>query len=219
MGNMTHSAKLGASQRLQCHLAVSCLVPVPNLSINLKEDGNQAAFAFINDNQRVVKLLAMFLRDPSWGHYCSHAQFNNTIQSLKPMGMGAMANTTHSPKAHTDASNAHPPRQCPLSIEEQCNMFCGIIVHPTECRAYYNCSVRYQDVLRFLEQHLVDSPYPELFNVETKQCEHFENVKCGSRREFKDASDAVITSDIVAVSCTNNIPQVTLLRRFLLMKR
>ncbi|KAH3878078.1 hypothetical protein DPMN_001960 [Dreissena polymorpha] len=31
---------------------VSCLVPVPNLSIKLKEDGNQAAFTFINDNQR-----------------------------------------------------------------------------------------------------------------------------------------------------------------------
>ncbi|KAH3797220.1 hypothetical protein DPMN_150797 [Dreissena polymorpha] len=36
---------------LKCHLAVSCLVPVPNLSINLKEDENQAAFTFINDNQ------------------------------------------------------------------------------------------------------------------------------------------------------------------------
>ncbi|KAH3728147.1 hypothetical protein DPMN_054094 [Dreissena polymorpha] len=62
VGNLNHSAKLGgglhsrsnlkittfgvfsASQRLKCNLAVSCLVPVPNLSINLKEDGNQAAF-------------------------------------------------------------------------------------------------------------------------------------------------------------------------------
>ncbi|KAH3802920.1 hypothetical protein DPMN_156617 [Dreissena polymorpha] len=68
--NLTHSAKLRgglhsrsnlkittfgvfpASQRLKCHLAVSCLVPVPNFSINLKEDGNQAAFIFFNDNQR-----------------------------------------------------------------------------------------------------------------------------------------------------------------------
>ncbi|KAH3785744.1 hypothetical protein DPMN_163837 [Dreissena polymorpha] len=41
-----------ASQRLKCHLAVSWLAPVPNLSINLKEDGYQAAFTFIDDNQR-----------------------------------------------------------------------------------------------------------------------------------------------------------------------
>ncbi|KAH3840117.1 hypothetical protein DPMN_113561 [Dreissena polymorpha] len=58
VGNLIHSAKLGgglhyrsnlnrttfggflASQRLKCHLAVSCLVPVPNISIILKEDGN-----------------------------------------------------------------------------------------------------------------------------------------------------------------------------------
>ncbi|KAH3751575.1 hypothetical protein DPMN_186142 [Dreissena polymorpha] len=68
--NLTHSAKLGGwlhsrsnlkittfwvfptSQTLKCHLAVSCLVPVPNLSKNLKEDGKKAAFTFINDNQR-----------------------------------------------------------------------------------------------------------------------------------------------------------------------
>ncbi|KAH3888037.1 hypothetical protein DPMN_012059, partial [Dreissena polymorpha] len=46
------NVRITTSQRLKCHLAVSYLVPVPNLSINLKEDGNQASFAFINDNQR-----------------------------------------------------------------------------------------------------------------------------------------------------------------------
>ncbi|KAH3820314.1 hypothetical protein DPMN_122060 [Dreissena polymorpha] len=81
------------------------------------------------------------------------------------------------------------PDAGPLSIEERCNMFGGIIAHPTECQAYYNCSVRYQNVPRLLEQHLVECSYPELFHAETKQCEHFENVKCGSRREFKDACD------------------------------
>ncbi|KAH3811378.1 hypothetical protein DPMN_139789 [Dreissena polymorpha] len=70
VGNLTHSAKLGgglhprsnikitafgvfpASQHVKCHLAVSCLVPVPNLSINVKEDENQAALTFIIENQR-----------------------------------------------------------------------------------------------------------------------------------------------------------------------
>ncbi|KAH3864230.1 hypothetical protein DPMN_027246 [Dreissena polymorpha] len=36
----------------KCHLSVLFLVPVANLSIHLKEDGNQAAFTFINDYQR-----------------------------------------------------------------------------------------------------------------------------------------------------------------------
>ncbi|KAH3852584.1 hypothetical protein DPMN_095096 [Dreissena polymorpha] len=70
VGNLTHSEKLGggfhsrgnlkitifgvfpASQLFKWHLAVSCLVPVPNLSINLKKNGNQAALSFINYNQR-----------------------------------------------------------------------------------------------------------------------------------------------------------------------
>ncbi|KAH3818126.1 hypothetical protein DPMN_119722 [Dreissena polymorpha] len=74
MGNLTHSAKLGgglhsrsnkkittfrvfpASQRLKCHLAVSCLVPAPNLSINLKEDGNQGVCTFNNYNQRGMSI-------------------------------------------------------------------------------------------------------------------------------------------------------------------
>ena len=84
VGNLTHSAKLGdglhsrsnlkittfgvfpASQRLKCHLAVSCLVPVPNLSINLKEDGNQAAFTFINDNQRGMPVEKILLSQSDW---------------------------------------------------------------------------------------------------------------------------------------------------------
>ncbi|KAH3736024.1 hypothetical protein DPMN_042584 [Dreissena polymorpha] len=74
VGNLTLSTKLGggldsrsnlkittfgvfpASQRLQCHLAVSCLVLVSNLSINLKEDGNRASFTFNNDNQRGMSM-------------------------------------------------------------------------------------------------------------------------------------------------------------------
>ncbi|KAH3728011.1 hypothetical protein DPMN_053956 [Dreissena polymorpha] len=52
MGYLPKNLKKALSQRLKCHLAILCLVPVPNLSINLKEDRNQAAFTFIKDNQR-----------------------------------------------------------------------------------------------------------------------------------------------------------------------
>ncbi|KAH3819937.1 uncharacterized protein LOC127881677 [Dreissena polymorpha] len=77
----------------------------------------------------------------------------------------------------------------PLSVEERCAMFGGIIAHPTECQAYYNCSVWYQYIPRLLEQHMVECPYPQLFNADSEQCEHFENVTCGSRKEFKGACD------------------------------
>ncbi|KAH3786818.1 hypothetical protein DPMN_164929 [Dreissena polymorpha] len=84
VGNSTHLAKLRgglhsrsnlkittlgvfpASQRLKCHMAVSCLVPVPNLSINLKEDGNQATLTFINDNERSTPIEKLQLTQSDW---------------------------------------------------------------------------------------------------------------------------------------------------------
>ncbi|XP_052779092.1 uncharacterized protein LOC128216538 [Mya arenaria] len=93
-------------------------------------------------------------------------------------------------KKTTEGSGGHMPLLPdlgPLSPEERCNMFGGVFPHPTECQAFYNCSVRYtHGIPRFFEQHLVECPYPQMFNTETKQCGHFENVKCGSRTEFKD---------------------------------
>ncbi|XP_052779411.1 uncharacterized protein LOC128216788 [Mya arenaria] len=93
-------------------------------------------------------------------------------------------------KKTTEGSGGHMPvlpDLGPLSPEERCNMFGGVFPHPTECQAFYNCSVRYtHGIPRFFEQHLVECPYPKLFNTETKQCDYFENVKCGSRMEIKD---------------------------------
>ncbi|XP_052778854.1 uncharacterized protein LOC128216333 [Mya arenaria] len=92
-------------------------------------------------------------------------------------------------KKTTDGSgieNNHICFSVPLSPEERCNMFGGVFPHPTECQAFYNCSVRYTWIPRFFEQHLVECPYPQLFNTETKKCDHFEIVKCGTRTEFKD---------------------------------
>ncbi|WAR27146.1 hypothetical protein MAR_012850, partial [Mya arenaria] len=92
-------------------------------------------------------------------------------------------------KKTTDGSGSHiteSPDQGPLSPEERCNLYGGVFPHPTECQAFYNCSVRYTWIPRFFEQHLVECRYPQLFNTETKQCDNFENVKCGTRTEFKD---------------------------------
>ncbi|XP_052778858.1 uncharacterized protein LOC128216338 [Mya arenaria] len=92
-------------------------------------------------------------------------------------------------KKTTDGSGGHMtalPDQGHLSPEERCDLDGGVFHHPTECQAFYNCSVRFTPIPRFFEQHLVECPYPQLFNTETKQCDHFENVKCGTRTEFKD---------------------------------
>lgn len=81
------------------------------------------------------------------------------------------------------------PDAGPLSIEEQCKLYGGIIPHPSECQAFYNCSLIYEYVPRFYEQHLQECEYPKLFNIDTKQCKHFENVKCVNRKEYKNACD------------------------------
>lgn len=74
----------------------------------------------------------------------------------------------------------------PLSIAEQCHVKGGLIPHPDECQAYYNCSHWYESVPRHFEQHLQECPYPQLFSSETGKCEHFEDVKCGERKVFKN---------------------------------
>ncbi|WAR27168.1 hypothetical protein MAR_012872 [Mya arenaria] len=89
-------------------------------------------------------------------------------------------------KKTTDGKRQPQHRIAGSSPEERCNLNGGVFPHPTECQAFYNCSVRYTWIPRFFEQHLVECPYPQFFNTETKQCDHFENVKCGTRTEFKD---------------------------------
>ncbi|XP_052781097.1 uncharacterized protein LOC128217766 [Mya arenaria] len=89
----------------------------------------------------------------------------------------------------TEGSGGHMPvlpDLGSLNPEERCKMFGGMFPHPTECQVFYNCSVNYTRIPWFFEQHLVECPYPQLFNTDTKQCDHFENVKCGSRAEIKD---------------------------------
>lgn len=74
-----------------------------------------------------------------------------------------------------------------LTVQEKCQKGAKIIPHPSECQLYYNCSVRYEHIPRYFEQHMKECPYPQLFNTKTEKCEEFENVHCGDRREIKDA--------------------------------
>ncbi|KAL4226252.1 chitin binding [Mactra antiquata] len=77
-----------------------------------------------------------------------------------------------------------------LTIEEQCQIHSNALIpHPTECQAYYNCSMVYKHIPILFEQHLMECPYPEHFNAETKQCEHFENVKCRTRQAAVNGCD------------------------------
>jgi len=77
----------------------------------------------------------------------------------------------------------------PLSIAEQCSMHGGLIPHPDECQTYYNCSHKYEQVPTYYEQHMMECPYPELFNTKTMSCDHFENVQCDKRKEVKNGCD------------------------------
>ncbi|KAK3604442.1 hypothetical protein CHS0354_031745 [Potamilus streckersoni] len=77
----------------------------------------------------------------------------------------------------------------PDTIQELCRAGADIIPHPTECQLYYNCSMWYNEVPRFFEQHLQECPYPLLFSTTTHRCEHFLRVQCGARTVRKSACD------------------------------
>lgn len=66
-----------------------------------------------------------------------------------------------------------------------------IVPHPSECQLYYNCSIPFMNHqtynLRSLEEHMVECPYPLLFDTKTEKCEDFDKVDCGNRTEIADA--------------------------------
>ncbi|XP_067685005.1 uncharacterized protein [Haliotis asinina] len=57
----------------------------------------------------------------------------------------------------------------------------ALIPHPENCAQYYNCSAPRQGYK--WPQHLRECPFSQLYNVMTKQCEHYSMVKCGDRQE------------------------------------
>ncbi|ESO92626.1 hypothetical protein LOTGIDRAFT_162544 [Lottia gigantea] len=62
--------------------------------------------------------------------------------------------------------------------------------HSENCAWYYNCSAHPDAVMQtFYSGFIMECPYPQLFSTETKQCEDFEDVKCGDRYEPKSPCD------------------------------
>ncbi|XP_005113274.1 uncharacterized protein LOC101859542 [Aplysia californica] len=56
--------------------------------------------------------------------------------------------------------------------------------HPRQCAQYYHCGQPAQE--RVWEEHLRECPYPMLFNLDTRRCEHHSMVDCGTREEPVD---------------------------------
>ena len=58
--------------------------------------------------------------------------------------------------------------------------------HPDNCAWYFNCSVRPDAVMEtYYSGHVMECPYPQLFSLESGQCEDFEDVQCRGRYEPK----------------------------------
>ncbi|XP_055999588.1 uncharacterized protein LOC125656654 [Ostrea edulis] len=74
--------------------------------------------------------------------------------------------------------------------EEICRLHPSLIFpHPDECQLYYNCSLTYNNIPIHLEQHLQECRYPDVFSTQTRQCENFTEVCCGTRNVLKDKCD------------------------------
>ncbi|XP_067685013.1 uncharacterized protein [Haliotis asinina] len=59
-----------------------------------------------------------------------------------------------------------------------------LIPHPTDCAQYYNCSAPAKTFYSYLrEKNLQECPYPQLYNTDTRRCEHYSMVKCGNKFE------------------------------------
>lgn len=73
------------------------------------------------------------------------------------------------------------------TIEQRCKNGEKVIHHPNLCSAYYNCSNKNTELRGYLQE----CPYPMLFSLRTFNCEPFERVQCGVRREPKYACDYI----------------------------
>ena len=65
------------------------------------------------------------------------------------------------------------------------NSVSGIFAKADNCGQFYDCSSR-QATVDATNPHVVECKYPFLFNEDSKRCEHYSMVKCGSRKELLD---------------------------------
>lgn len=62
-----------------------------------------------------------------------------------------------------------------------CSMSSRLVAKGDNCAQYFDCS---SPVTEF-GQYLQECPYPQLFNDDTQQCQHFSQVECKSRYQPK----------------------------------
>ncbi|XP_050412528.2 uncharacterized protein LOC126827300 [Patella vulgata] len=66
----------------------------------------------------------------------------------------------------------------------------SLLPHPTNCAQFYNCSKSAMEL--GWEDNLQECPYPQLYNVQRKRCEHYSMVQCDSRKEPFSQCDYMI---------------------------
>ncbi|XP_071175832.1 uncharacterized protein [Mytilus edulis] len=77
-----------------------------------------------------------------------------------------------------------------------CSMSSGLVAKGDNCAQYYDCS---SPVTEF-GQYLQECPYPQLFNDDTQQCQHFSQVECKSRYQPK-APCEYLQTQCIGVGC------------------
>ena len=69
-----------------------------------------------------------------------------------------------------------------------CTTSIGLVVKQDNCAQFYDCSKPVTE----LGQYIQECPYPQLFNEDTHQCEHFSQVDCRSRYQPKAPCKSVL---------------------------
>ncbi|RUS79491.1 hypothetical protein EGW08_012759, partial [Elysia chlorotica] len=85
--------------------------------------------------------------------------------------------------------------------------FSGKTPDPHHCARFFHCDRPAQRVR--WEEHHQECPYPQLFNVNTLQCEHFSSVDCGTREEPRDPCEYLANScdgHVLCVPCAVRFP-------------
>ncbi|KAK7486559.1 hypothetical protein BaRGS_00022225 [Batillaria attramentaria] len=83
-----------------------------------------------------------------------------------------------------------------LSVEERCRQDpTAVIPHPTECHQFYNCSLVQRGFSYYFQDKYQDEcPYPQLFDAQKLQCEDYDKVQCGQRREPVNGCDYTLNT-------------------------
>ncbi|XP_041360363.1 uncharacterized protein LOC121376525 [Gigantopelta aegis] len=83
-----------------------------------------------------------------------------------------------------EIKRVYPNHPCVFSKEEV------VLPHPTHCHWFYNCTLSVEsDDWMYHEALTQECPYPKQFSLATRQCENYEDVDCGTRKDAKAPCD------------------------------